>query len=161
MNKFVALVLFTVFLVASGVVYQVFYRPAEVAPVAATGRVVNIHMRSVENQWRWDPNVISAVVGDRVILTITNEDPYDHGFAIEAFGVNKRVFAKRDTVVDFVVSKPGTFSFYCSVPCGEGHYQQVGRFTSGAGDTGSSAACSSPRCHRDMPGALVVRPPTS
>ncbi len=61
-----------------------------------------------------------------VRLHIYNEDSYDHGFAIEAFGINKRLFPRRQTDIEFIASRAGSFQFYCSVPCGEGHYEQVG-----------------------------------
>lgn len=147
--------LFAVFLVVSGVVYQTFYRPAEIAPITPTGRVVEIPMRTLANEWRFDPEVISARAGDRVILKIFNEDTYDHGFAMEAFGVNKRLFPKRETVIDFVVSKPGTFSFYCSVPCGEGHYRHVGQFKEASDELTLACSAESP-CHQQLQGTLIV-----
>ena len=130
MNKFIKILIFTVFLIFSGIIYQTFYRPEDIGPVEASGQVVEIEMRVLENKWAWSPDVLTAKAGDRVILKIFNEDAYDHGFALEAFGINKRLFPKRETVIDFVVSKVGSFSFYCSVPCGEGHYKQTGIFTS-------------------------------
>jgi cytochrome c oxidase subunit 2 len=127
-NKFAKLALFGIFLILSGMIYQRFYRPPELSPIEASGKVVEISMRVKENEWRWDPSVIKVEAGDRVILKIFNEDSYDHGFALEVFGINKRLFPKRETVVDFVASKEGEFTFYCSVPCGEGHYRQTGTF---------------------------------
>ena len=159
MNKFISIIIFTLFLIASGVVYQTYYRPAEIAPITPTGNVVEIKMRSVANEWRWDPDVLNAKAGDRVILKIFNEDPYDHGFALEAFGVNKRIFPRSETVIEFVVSKPGEFNFYCSVPCGEGHYQHVGQFSSPDEREHSAAACSpdgNSGCHKSLTGKLVV-----
>jgi len=72
--------------------------------------------------------VIEAKVGDEVVLKIFNEDSYDHGFALEVFGINKRLFPRSETEIRFIASKVGGFTFYCSVPCGEGHYQQTGKF---------------------------------
>jgi len=126
MNKFTKLIFFAVFLMISGLVYEGYYRPAEVAPVAASGRVLTVNIRALENQWKWEPNVIKVRAGDRLILKVFNEDGYDHGFALEALGINKRLFPKRETVIDIIVPKVGKFNFYCSVPCGQGHYQQVG-----------------------------------
>ena len=126
MNKFVKLLIFAVLLVASGVVYQTYYRPSGIGPVKASGNVVEIELRAKENQWKWEPEEIRIKAGDFVRLRIFNEDNYDHGFAVEAFGVNKRLFPRRETVIEFIASRAGSFSFYCSVPCGEGHYEQVG-----------------------------------
>ena len=127
-NKFSKMLMFAAFLIASGVVYQNFYRPAEIAPVAASGNILEVKVRVLENKWKWSPDVIEARVGDTVLLKIFNEDSYDHGFALEQFGINKRLFPKRETVIEFVASKIGAYSFYCSVPCGEGHYTQTGTF---------------------------------
>ena len=160
MNKFISMILFAVFLIVSGIVYQEYYRPEGVGPVTATGNVVEINMRSLENRWRFEPNVITARVGDRVILKIFNEDTYDHGFALEAFGINRRLFPRRETVIDFVVTKAGVFSFYCSVPCGEGHYQHVGQFagTEEQDDTSAEACTPGGHCHKLLHGTLVVHP---
>lgn len=125
-NKFVKLLLFAVFLLASGVIYQFYYRPPGIGPVQASGNVVEIEMRAKENQWKWEPKEIRIKAGDLVKLKIFNEDNYDHGFAVEVFGINKRLFPRRETEIEFVASRAGSFSFYCSVPCGEGHYEQVG-----------------------------------
>ncbi|HEY4519307.1 MAG TPA: cupredoxin domain-containing protein [Candidatus Paceibacterota bacterium] len=128
MNKFTKMLIFAAFLIASGIVYQNFYRPAEIAPVKASGKVLDVRVRVLENAWKWEPEVIEAKVGDTVVLKIFNEDSYDHGFALEQFGINKRLFPKRETIIEFTASKAGAFGFYCSVPCGEGHYQQTGTF---------------------------------
>lgn len=126
MNKFLQLLIFGVLVIASGIVYQNYYRPIGIGSIKASGNVVEIEMHAKENQWKWDPEEIKVKAGDLVRLKIFNEDSYDHGFAIEAFGVNKRLFPRRETVVEFVASRTGDFSFYCSVPCGEGHYEQIG-----------------------------------
>jgi len=128
MNKFSLMLIFAVFVVVSGIVYQNYYRPPEIAPIKPSGNVVEIDVRVLENEWKWVPEVIEAKVGDEVVLNIFNEDSYDHGFALEQFGVNKRLFPKRTTEIRFIASKVGGFTFYCSVPCGEGHYQQTGKF---------------------------------
>ncbi|MEK7519884.1 MAG: cupredoxin domain-containing protein [Patescibacteria group bacterium] len=126
MNKFVLIVIFIVILIAVGVVYQTYFRPADVAPIAASGHVVEIDVRVHENSWRWDPDVITVKAGDTVKLKIFNDDAYDHGFALEAFGINKKLSPRQETLVEFVAAKKGDFPFYCSVPCGEGHYEQTG-----------------------------------
>lgn len=126
MNKFIKIALFGLFLLITGIIYQNFYRPGEIAPVKASGNVVEIQMRVLQDQWTFEPNDIRVKAGDTVRLHIFNEDTYDHGFALEAFGVNRRLFPKRETTVEFVASKEGSFGFYCSVPCGEGHYDQTG-----------------------------------
>lgn len=126
MNKYISLLIFAVFLLGSGFVYREFYRPAGIGGVAPTGRVVEMDMRVLKNKWTWDPSVLRVRAGDKVVLHIMNEDDYDHGFAVDVFGVNRRLFPERETTVEFNVPLAGKFNFYCSVPCGEGHYDQVG-----------------------------------
>lgn len=126
MNKFIIIAVFAIILIAGGATYSAYFRAPETAPIQASGNVVEISIRVLENQWAWDPDTITVQAGDTVRLKIFNEDPYDHGFALEAFGVNKRLFPKQETLVEFVASKKGDFPFYCSVPCGEGHYKQTG-----------------------------------
>jgi len=125
-NKYLGLVIFGLVLMTTGFVYQQFYRPPSVGGFESTGEEVEMHMRVIQNTWKWEPDTIRVNPGDKVILHIFNEDTYDHGFAIDVFGVNRRLFPKSTTTIEFTPSIPGKFNFYCSVPCGQGHYDQVG-----------------------------------
>lgn len=124
MNKFIIIVIFTVILIGTGITYSVYFRAPEIAPIKPTGNIVEINITANKNVW--DPVLITVKAGDTVKINLINEDPYDHGFAIEAFGINKRIFAKQNTSIEFTASKKGDFLFYCSVPCGEGHFEQTG-----------------------------------
>lgn len=137
-NKYLGIVIFGVVLMTTGFLYQEFYRPASIGGFKSTGEVVEIHMRVIKNTWKWEPDVIRVNPGDKVILHIFNEDTYDHGFAIDVFGVNRRLFPKTTTVIEFTPSIPGKFNFYCSVPCGQGHYDQVGTLIVGDQSAASS-----------------------
>ena len=148
-NKYLGLLIVGAILMTSGFVYQQYYRPESVGGFQSTGRQVEINMRVVKNTWRWQVDTVQishngdkghlqtfppikeqATIrvdpGDRVKLNIYNEDTYDHGFAVDVFGVNRRMFPKSITTIEFTPSIPGKFNFYCSVPCGQGHYDQVG-----------------------------------
>ena len=125
-NKFATIGIFLMLLIVSGIIYQKFYRPPELAPVQASGKTTVIKMCSRQNKWFFDPQRPEVNVGDKVKIQIFNQDTYDHGLALETFGVNKRIFPRRETEIEFVATKVGEFPFYCSVPCGEGHYRQRG-----------------------------------
>lgn len=125
-NKYLQLFLFGTVLMASGFVYQEFYRPEGIGGVPSTGRTVEMSMRILKDQWLFEPAELRINAGDKVRLSIFNEDDYDHGFAIDIFGVNRRLFPKRVTILEFSASVPGRHNFYCSVPCGDGHYDQIG-----------------------------------
>ena len=126
MNKFVIIAIFAVVLIGVGIVYNIYFRAPEIAPIKPTGNVVEINITANKN--KWDPTLITVKAGDTVKINLINEDPYDHGFAIEAFGINKRMLVKQKDTIEFVASKKGDFPFYCSVPCGEGHFEQTGHF---------------------------------
>ena len=69
-----------------------------------------------------------------MVMEVVNEDEYDHGIAIDAFGISQRMPAKSTINVEFVATQVGDFQYYCSVPCGEGsvggkkrtHFDMIG-----------------------------------
>lgn len=92
-------------------------------------------------EWRFEPESIAVAQCDRVTVTVVNEDNFDHGFAIDAFGISQRLPASETITVDFEATKGGTFPFYCSVSCGgddvttgpyagtyRGHFEHIGEF---------------------------------
>jgi len=94
---------------------------------AGIGKTVTINMRVIKNRWKWDPGLIKVQCGNEVVLNIYNEDDYDHGFALDVYGINKRLPPLTTTTVRFRATNAGEFIFYCSVPCGEGHFEQKGK----------------------------------
>lgn len=70
--------------------------------------------------WEFTPHTITVNKGDRVMLHITSID-VTHGIALPDFGVNERLNPGQMTVIEFVADTTGTFPFFCSVKCGEGH----------------------------------------
>jgi plastocyanin len=134
MNKFLIIIIILVVILSGGVVYKQFF-VAEDSKPSVTGEVKDYTIVARKNQWRFDPEVIEAEKGDRVNLTLINEDDYDHGITIEAFGINQRLAAGETTHISFVVTQEGEFPFFCSVPCGEGevdghkrgHFDQIGK----------------------------------
>ncbi|OGZ08123.1 MAG: hypothetical protein A3D65_06575 [Candidatus Lloydbacteria bacterium RIFCSPHIGHO2_02_FULL_50_13] len=139
MNKYLILLMVLVGLVGAGIVYRVFLLPDSQKPVD-TGIVREVTVHIKKNTWSFEPEVIDADLGDTLKMRFVNEDDYDHGLGIDAYGVSQRIPAR--TTVDippFVVSKAGDFQFYCSVSCGEGivasgkykdvkrsHFDQIG-----------------------------------
>jgi plastocyanin len=134
MNKYLIILIVVILLIVGGVLYRQF-GVAEGDRGIETGVIKEFTIVTKKNNWRFDPEEISVDQGDRIILTIINEDDYDHGFAIDAFGVSQRIPASGTIKVEFVVTQPGIFPYYCSVPCGEGevdgvkrgHFDQIGK----------------------------------
>lgn len=86
-----------------------------------TERTIHIGVR----QWSWDPKTIMAKKGELVRLIVHNAD-VKHGLVIPDLGVNQDI-PPDGAVEEFVASKTGTFEFFCSVYCGEGHMEMRGK----------------------------------
>ncbi len=76
-------------------------------------------------QWEFIPDTITVNKGDTVILNVESID-VNHGISIPQFGVGESLSPGKKVTVEFVADKAGTFSFYCSVYCGEGHSNMKG-----------------------------------
>jgi len=99
--------------------------------VSPTGVTKEFEMRSFN--WGWTPDTITVDGGDKVKLTITvdanqtDQAPVPHAFGLQAFGVDEYLPVGVPKVVEFEANKRGTFLFICSIPCGEGHFNMVGK----------------------------------
>lgn len=86
-----------------------------------TERTIHMGVR----QYVWEPNTITAKKGELVRLIIHNAD-VKHGLVIPDLGVNQDI-PEDGAVVEFTASRIGTFEFFCSVWCGEGHMEMRGK----------------------------------
>ncbi|MFB3920681.1 MAG: cupredoxin domain-containing protein [Terriglobia bacterium] len=77
-------------------------------------------------KYQFDPNVITVKKGEHVKLVITALDR-DHGFKLEAFGIDQKLKKGDPTTVEFTADKAGTFPFKCSDFCGFGHGKMKGK----------------------------------
>ncbi len=69
------------------------------------------------SEFKYEPSVISAKVGQQVTVTYTNVGQYPHDFVIDELGVQSQVIKAGETgTFSFTPTKAGTFSFYCSLP---------------------------------------------
>mgnify|MGYP001608292828 FL=1 len=134
MNKYILIIGAAVLLIIGGVVYRIFLIPETSKPVT-TGKVRHVTVAAKKDEWRFVPETIEVERGDKVIVTAINEDSYDHGIGIDAFGISQRMPANETIKFEFVVTQEGDFPFYCSVPCGEGevggvkrtHFDMIGK----------------------------------
>ncbi len=78
--------------------------------------------------WAFSPSNITVNEGDTIIMNITSKD-IEHGISIPDFGINQKLSPDQTVTVQFVADKKGSFSFFCNVPCGEGHKNMVGTIT--------------------------------
>ena len=134
MNKYAILIILGVLIIGFGIFYRAFLLSEEAKPVT-TGKVREVTIVAEKNEWRFTPEMIEAERGDKIVATVVNEDDYDHGIAIDAFGISQRMPARSTIKMEFVVTQEGEFPFYCSVPCGEGmvngvkrtHFDMIGK----------------------------------
>ncbi len=80
----------------------------------------------IAKNWEFVPSTIEVNKGDRVILNIESAD-VKHGFSIKEFNVREDLEPGKTTKVEFVADKEGTFTFFCSVFCGDGHSTMKGQ----------------------------------
>ena len=84
-----------------------------------------VEIRITAKQFEFVPRTITVQKGKPVRLIITSAD-VDHGFRLEAFGINEKVAAKKTINLDFTPDEVGRFEFRCSVVCGSGHEDMLG-----------------------------------
>ena len=133
MNKYILILIFGIVVIGGGVLYKNVLISDEKKPID-TGIIKRITITTGKNQWKFFPENLEVNQGDNIIATIINEDDYDHGIAIDAFGISQRMPANSTIIIKFVATQPGNFIFYCSVPCGEGdvgdehrdHFDMIG-----------------------------------
>src|SRR5436190_526636 len=113
MNKYFILIGITVLIIGGGIFYRMVLLPQSSVPVE-TGVIRNLRVVAKKDNWRWEPEVIEVDRGDRIKMEVVNEDDYDHGIAIDAFGVSQRMPARSTINLDFVVTQAGDFQYYCS-----------------------------------------------
>lgn len=126
MNKYFILIGIGILILGGGIAYRLFLLPESAVPVT-TGKVREIAIIAKKDTWSFTPEIVDAVRGDKIVATVINEDNYDHGIALDAFGVSQRMPANGTIKIEFVVTQEGDFPFYCSVPCGEGEVNGVKR----------------------------------
>ena len=133
MNKYILIIIIIALIIIGGFSYDNFFKKESSKPLD-TGIVKEFTIVAKKLEWRFNPDVIEVNRGDRINLTVVNEDNFDHGMTIEAFGVNQRIPANSTIHISFVATQVGDFTFYCSVPCGggevdgkkRGHFDQFG-----------------------------------
>lgn len=149
MNKYAITGIVLVALVGGGFMFNYYADNFSCDP--SIGKDLEFTIFAKRLEWLFEPEEITVEQCDRVTVTVINEDNFDHGFAIDAFGVSQRLPANGTIVVNFVATKGGTFPFYCSVSCSDssdtsfkledgvvqtgkyrgqfrGHFEQIGQF---------------------------------
>ena len=77
-------------------------------------------------QWAFDPEVITVKKGDSVRIKIKSID-VSHGFSLPDYGFDQELEPGKEVTVEFIASKKGEFTFFCSFFCGQGHRDMKGK----------------------------------
>lgn len=93
-------------------------------PAAPVGGAREIQMTA--KKYEFNPSVLTVKRGEHVKLIITALDR-DHGFKLEAFGINQKLKKGAPTTIELSPDKAGTFPFQCSDFCGLGHGRMKGK----------------------------------
>ena len=97
----------------------------------ATGQPAAPAPRTVEvtaGDYKFQPEVIQATEGERIVLNARVTDGKKHGLAIKELDVKAALPKSGEPVaIAFVAGKPGTYTITCSVYCGNGHSRMKGR----------------------------------
>lgn len=98
-----------------------------------TEPVANVNQSVIETKtfdimmtrFAFTPSTLNVGVGDTVVINATAKDT-THGISIPEFAVNLIVPNGTTQTTSFVANKAGTYTFRCSVYCGEGHSDMTG-----------------------------------
>ncbi len=77
-------------------------------------------------RFAFTPDTITVKQGEKIRLKITSED-VSHGFSILELGVNEVIEPEKETVVELTPTKKGSYRYFCSVECGNGHLAMQGK----------------------------------
>jgi nitrous-oxide reductase len=89
--------------------------------------VVEVWMNVIRSHFT--PDIIRAKAGDRIIVHLTNSEATadaTHGFAVPTKNVMVSLDPGETTTVEFVMEKPGSYSFYCTEFCSALHLEMQG-----------------------------------
>ncbi|MFB9760795.1 cupredoxin domain-containing protein [Ectobacillus funiculus] len=90
------------------------------ASTSSSANVVDIKVMAKD--FEYDKKEIHVKKGDTVKITLTSNDG-GHGFAIPAFNVD----IQGNGSATFTADKAGTYEYHCSVMCGSGHANMMGK----------------------------------
>lgn len=152
MNKYLIIGIVLVVIVAGGAIFSATSNSFKCEPGMGEDKEYTVISKKLE--WTFEPEEITVEQCDRVKLTVINEDNFDHGVAIDAFGISQRLPANGTIDINFVATKSGTFPFYCSVSCSS---SDAGTFNLPNGEVQTGRHSGTVRGHFDHIGQFVIK----
>ena len=77
-------------------------------------------------KYEFSPSVVNVKKGEKLRLVITATD-CDHGFKLDAFGINQVLKKGDPAIIEFTADKAGAFDFTSGIFCGKGHHKMKGK----------------------------------
>ncbi len=100
--------------------------PSQVVPSEPSPNTPIVEINLVAKQFAFEPAEIRVHLGDHVKIHAKSID-VSHGFGLREFNINEDLNPGEEKLIEFTADKIGTFTFYCSVPCGSGHRTMKGQ----------------------------------
>jgi cytochrome c oxidase subunit 2 len=130
MNKFIGLFIISLLMVGGIILFnqnKPLLKKEEVSKQAATTSSNSVkEFTLTAKNWTFNPSVITVKQGDKVKLNVKSID-VSHGFALPDYGFDQKLEPGKEIIIEFIASKKGEFTFFCSVLCGEGHKDMKGK----------------------------------
>jgi cytochrome c oxidase subunit 2 len=112
-----------------------------------------VEIKIEARRFEFTPKTITVRKGVPVKLVVTSTD-VAHGFAIKELDIKEEVAAGETKTIEFTPERTGSFRFYCSVYCGDGHEEMEGEFV--VTDEQSGASGMQVTFDKDAPGVVIV-----
>lgn len=94
--------------------------PAPVANAVSPAATKSFNITARRFSYSISPSPFVVNQGDTVTFNITAADT-THGFFLEEYGIDTQISPSRPFTRTFVANTAGTFTFFCTVFCGDGH----------------------------------------
>lgn len=91
------------------------------------------HVRVEASDQGFTPAVITANLGDRIVLELVATDVV-HGLYVDGYDLNVTADPGQPAFLTFVADRPGTYRFRCSVTCGALHPFLIGKLQVGSNE---------------------------
>lgn len=115
-TRFVVWPIILVLLILIGRQFWVLANPINPSKQTSVTQVPPVGVTLVNGfNYGYSPKEITVKLGGTVKLRLASDDS-PHTFTIDELGVDKQFTYGKDTDLEFIASKKGTFQFYCAVP---------------------------------------------
>ena len=94
-------------------------------PIPVLAEPTTRHITISARQFAYNPPVVRANRGDRIIVTLQAEDVM-HGFFLDGYGIDEQVEPGQTRQFEFTADRTGKFRYRCSVSCGPLHPFMIG-----------------------------------